>query len=247
MGGTGAIWSSLTKKVAKGKIKQSCEIVRIDPVKKVAIDQNGTEYFYENILSTIPLKNLVNLVDNIPSTIIDRTLKLKHSSTNIVGIGVEGQLPKELEKKCWMYFPEENCPFYRVTLFSNYSKNNVPDHKKHISFMTETSESEDKNVNHADLIDETIQGLIKTNIISKEDKVVSTWMYRAEFGYPTPSLERDEILKEVIPYLDNIKVYSRGRFGAWKYEVSNQDHSFMQGVEWVDKIFLGKKETTLVI
>ena len=36
-----------------------------------------------------------------------------------------------------------------------------------------------------------------------------------------------------------------GRFGAWKYEVSNQDHSFMQGVELVDRLALGDSELTL--
>jgi len=34
------------------------------------------------------------------------------------------------------------------------------------------------------------------------------------------------------------------RFGAWKYEVSNQDHSFAQGVECVDHLFSGSAEET---
>ena len=29
-------------------------------------------------------------------------------------------------KKCWLYFPEDNCPFYRATVFSLYAKDNCP-------------------------------------------------------------------------------------------------------------------------
>lgn len=39
-------------------------------------------------------------------------------------------------------------------------------------------------------------------------------------------------------------IWSRGHFGAWKYEVSNQDPSLMQGVEAVDHILTGAEEAT---
>ena len=49
----------------------------------------------------------------------------------------------------------------------------------------------------------------------------------------------------MLPALEQFDIYSRGRFGAWKYEVSNQDHSFMQGVEAVERIVNAREELTL--
>ena len=40
-------------------------------------------------------------------------------------------------------------------------------------------------------------------------------------------------------------IWSRGRFGSYKYEVANQDHSLMLGVECADNVMFGTKELTL--
>jgi len=66
----------------------------------------------------------------------------------------------------------------------------------------------------------------------------------AEFGYPVPTVDRDEILHDVVTALEKMNIFSRGRFGGWKYEAANMDHSVMQGVEAVDRILDGTGEVT---
>jgi hypothetical protein len=39
--------------------------------------------------------------------------------------------------------------------------------------------------------------------------------------------------------------YSRGRFGAWRYEIATQDHTFMQGAEVAGRLMLGDAEPTI--
>ena len=143
-----------------------------------------------------------------------------------------------------MYFPEDNCPFYRVTLFSNYSPYNVPDIRHYWSLIAEVSESPHKPVNRGGLMEEVLEGALNTRLIECREDIASTWSYRAEYGYPTPGLDRDEVLAEIVPFFEASDVYSRGRFGSWKYEVSNQDHSFMQGVEVVERLLNGRPEIT---
>src|SRR5678815_1426668 len=162
----------------------------------------------------------------------------------MVGIGIKQPCPST---KSWMYFPEANCPFYRVTYLSNYSPYMTPDKNTHYSLLCETSYSEFKPVDGKTIIDDTIRGLINAGMIKEEDQkdIVDTWVYHAKYSYPTPSVERDSILAQAIPYLEKHGIYSRGRFGMWKYEVSNTDHTLMQGVELVNRLINGEAETTI--
>lgn len=102
-----------------------------------------------------------------------------------------------------------------------------------------------KPVDRANILRDSIQGLINTDMIKAEDEIVSTYHRCFDHGYPTPSLEREGVLKELLPKLQAKDIYSRGRFGSWRYEVGNQDHSFMLGVEAADHIVNGAVELTL--
>ena len=101
-----------------------------------------------------------------------------------------------------------------------------------------------KPVDATRVCEDTIVGLLNTGLVADRRQVHHVWHRRLEHGYPTPSRSRDGALAAIQPALEARGVYSRGRFGAWKYEVSNQDHSFMQGVEAVNRLLgLGDEPT----
>src|SRR5262249_40912222 len=159
----GAIWNACADRLEKSRTHFGRKAQRIDTAGRRLITSDGGIWPYDVLISTIPIPELLRLTrrDDL-SQIASRGLK--SSKTNIVGVGLKGETPEHLRTKCWMYFPEQNCPFYRVTVFSNYSPNNVPDIEKTWSLMTETSESDFKPVNHETLVQDTIAGLVNTKL-----------------------------------------------------------------------------------
>ena len=244
-GGTGAIWRAVAARVDSAKFRYRQRVVAVDPKNRSVTFSSGFKVRYQQLLSTIALDDLIRLGGSgFSADAHQQSEKLSYSSTHVIGIGMEGSPTPALQKKCWMYFPESNCPFYRVTVFSNYSSENVPQPGRQWSLMAEIAESGYKRVNRQELMDQTIQGMLATGLISDPKTIISRWQFCAPHGYPTPFLGRDSVLKSLRAELEPQQIYSRGRFGGWRYEVSNQDHSFMQGVEWADWIIQGLGETT---
>ncbi|HEX8911360.1 MAG TPA: FAD-dependent oxidoreductase [Humisphaera sp.] len=246
-GGTGEFYRRFAKPL-EGHVHLNKTIDFVNMTKKEVRFSDGEVVHYDQLVTTIPLDKLCNDVINgeMPREIKKASAGLRHSGGYMVGIGIKQPCPST---KSWMYFPEDNCPFYRVTYLSNYSPYMTPDKDRYYSLLTETSYSEFKPVDGSRIVDDTITGLVNAGLLKDEDRkdICDTWVYDAKYSYPTPSVERDGILSEVIPYLERHDIYSRGRFGMWKYEVANTDHSLMQGVELVNRLLLGEPEQTIGI
>ncbi len=243
-GGTGAIYNGIAKSFSSN-ISLDHDLAEVELEKKAVLFANGARHSYDQLISTIPVDQLVAKCTNAPDEVRAAATQLVHNSAYVVGIGLKG---KREDTKCWMYFPEDNCPFYRVTNFHNYSPYNVPggDVDNYYALMCETSYSSHKLVSKDDIVEETIQGLINSGMIKESDRahIVSRYLIDVPYAYPVPTTGRDDALSVIQPFLESHDVYSRGRFGAWKYEVGNMDHSFMQGVEVVDSILTGAEEKT---
>lgn len=265
--GTGGIWIAVanTLPAEKKRFGKKGTVKKVNADKKQVILEDGTTVRYERLISTMAIDFLAEAMED--EKLKELSKGLFYSSTHVIGVGIRGSRPERIGDKCWLYFPEDDCPFYRATIFSNYSPYNQPakdvklptlqlangskpqstqaQEGPYWSIMLEVSESSMKPVNQETLLQDCIQGLVNTEMLRPEDEIVSTYHRRFDHGYPTPTLEREGVLKQVLPALQEKGIYSRGRFGSWRYEVGNQDHSFMLGVEAADNIVNGAVELTL--
>ena len=135
-------------------------------------------------------------------------------------------------------------PFYRGSLLSAYSPENVREPGRQWSILLEVAAAPEAPLDPGELIPACERALRAAGVVPDETQVLTRWHRCLPRGYPVPTLGRDAILDALDARLRARRIWSRGRFGGWKYEVSNQDHSFHQGVEAVDAAVLGAPETT---
>jgi len=239
-GGTGGLYTRFLPYVGD-HLQLRREIVEIDLASKRVRFADGGEDRYDVLLSALPIPELLRRLRPVPADLLRVAAGLHHNHGLVVGVGVARPATTT---KCWTYFPESNAPFYRVTFLSNYSPRIAPE--GHMLLLTETSYSDHKHEDRAAIVDRVVEGLLATGLLepADRDRIVATHVEDVEYLYPVPTLTRDRALAEIQPFLMAHNICSRGRFGAWKYEISNMDHSVMQGVEVIDSLLLGEPERT---
>ncbi|MBW3613736.1 MAG: FAD-dependent oxidoreductase [Actinobacteria bacterium] len=242
-GGTGFLYNKL-RTFIDHNLHLETTVASVDPVAKEVRTTDGRVWPYDVLLNTMPLNKLIACTDSVPDAVRAATDDLVWSGSHIVGVGIDR--PADSTKN-WIYFPEPSVPFYRVTYLSNYSPYMTPEPDQTL-FLTETSRSVHKPEDAETIVDRVIDGLVSTRLMEQEDRnrIATTWLCSPDMSYPVPSVGRDAALGTIQPWLREQGIWSRGRFGAWLYEIGNMDHSTMQGVEFVNQVLLDDPETVWI-
>ena len=242
-GGTGEIYRRMAQRFPD-RVKTGKELVAVDAAGKRVSFSDGTGDTYDVLISTGPLDLLVRMLKPAEGGLMDAVAELHHNNLLVLGLGLEKKIDTG---KCWIYFADDDMPCYRATYFSHYSPFNVPkgDTERYSSLMCEMSFRVGETPDPAKEIDRVVDYLIRAKILEESDRsrIVSRYHRTVAYSYPIPTLGRDRALATLQPALLGKGIYSRGRFGAWRYEIGNMDHSVMMGVEAVDHVLAGAKET----
>jgi len=242
-GGTGDIYRRMAALFPE-KIHKHKELSEVDVERRRVSFADGSGDSYDVLISTAPLDLLATrMLKPADNRLRDAAQGLEHNNLLVVGFG----LKKKIETgRCWIYFTDAEMPCYRATYFSHYSPFNVPngDTEQYSSLMCEISFRVGESPDPEKILDQVMAGLIRARVLEKEDqqRVLSRYHRFVGYSYPIPTLGRDQALAALQPALLEKGIYSRGRFGAWKYEIGNMDHSVMMGVEAVNHIVAGEKE-----
>ena len=118
------------------------------------------------LLSTMPLNHLIDRMESVPDAVASAVSGLHWSGSHIVGVGVDRAADTT---KNWIYFPEPDVPFYRVTYLSNYSPYITPEPDQTL-FLTETSRSRHKPEPDDGIVERVIDGLETTGLMQLGDR-----------------------------------------------------------------------------
>jgi protoporphyrinogen oxidase len=240
--GTGMLYERIAAALPR-PVRLGTAATAIDPVARRISFSDGSDTDYDELLTTMPIPELVPRIDGCPDDVVAAARSLTSTSGIFVGVGVAGEAPPE---RCWLYFPDPEVPFYRVTYLSNYSPAMVPGPGL-FSLLAEISVSRHRPFDVAHAGERTLDGLVAGGLLTPAQRrhdVVSTHVFTVPYSYPVPTLDRDVALAVVHGWLEPRGIRSRGRFGAWRYEIGNTDHSIMQGVELADRWLSGAPERT---
>ncbi|WP_162244368.1 protoporphyrinogen/coproporphyrinogen oxidase [Sphingomonas sp. Leaf339] len=241
-GGTGAIWRTLSDQLPATRVRTGAEVVRIDTEGRRLWFADGGTLSYGSLISSMPL-DLLMTVCGLETT--PDLPPFHYASASFVGFGIEGAPPAWLTGVHSFHLPDPDIPCWRLSFPASLSDRNVPD-ADHWSILCEISHNDGLNYDVGQAAGRIEGHLRQIGIIPVGAKIVSLWQHSMEHGYPVPFFRRDHLLGAVHGLLEKRRIFSRGRFGGWKYEVSNMDHPFMQGVEAVDRVLHGTAETTYV-
>lgn len=206
-GGCQTIVDGFYKKI-KSNVCLNIKTEKID-LKNKRILAGGKYYFYDKLISTQPLKELLLQTENLPKNISSLIKNLQYTTTRCINIGIKYKrdIPDILKNIHWLYAPEKKYPFYRIGVYSNISPSAAP--KKCFSLYIETTDIK----NSEDLI----PILKKMKIIRTDDEILSLNVIDMKYSYVIYNKERTKTLNKINKFLLDNDIYSIGRYGGWEY------------------------------
>lgn len=225
-GGIDFLPKAIARKIINIKLDE--KVTKIDIDKKIVFTEK-TNYPFENLVSTMPLKKLVGLIDGAPEEIKNAAKKLRCNTICAIILGVNK--PKVSEHQV-LYVPQEDVLTYRLSFATNYGKNVAPQGMS--SICAEWSYLDDKKISDEDLIERIIEDLIKMGFLKDKKEVVFKDVLKLEHAYVLFDFNRNENLKLIRDYLIKNSIYSVGQFGAWEH--SSMDDSILHGKKVVENL-----------
>lgn len=226
-GGIGALAEALAKPL-QARILQNAPVSKIDLTRKTAL-VNGQKIHFRKLVNTLALPAFIQLLDR------QKVLQKAASCLSAADITVYHlAVNRQVNPFSWIYFPDEQTPFYRVGLQSGFSPAASPENTSllyiELPGLKEPTPALEKQIWNA---------LVQKGIIEETDKpIFNAWQPIAN-AYVHYTFAREKAVKKIQDRLRAKGVFCVGRYGRWEY--SFMESALLQGKETAH-ILAGSKQ-----
>jgi UDP-galactopyranose mutase len=229
-GGIGALVESLSENMS---VELGSEVTWFIP------SSNAIETFYvendkekslksEKVVSSIPLPEIVHMMDDVPEVVQSAADNLIYNSLVCIMVGVKRP---NIINKHWLYFPENDLIFNRISFPMNFSPYTTPDGSS--SILVEVT-YRDQLINIEKTKRQVLLDLVKANLITEDDEVEVCEAIDFKYAYVIYDLNHRKNVKVIHDYLNAHNIIPIGRFGEWEYY--NMDKTILSGKNAAEKI-----------
>ncbi len=197
--------------------------------KKCVEFSNNKKVFFEKLISTLPLPEIIKYIDDVPNDVKKASQDLENNSVYCVNLGIERE---KISPYHYVYFYEPDFLFHRISYPMNLSKHTVPGGCS--SITTETSYSKYKKISRENIIDRVVEDLTRAKILFPDDKIVVSDAADLKYAYVIYDKNHRRNVTKIHEFLRKNSIFPCGRFGEWEY--LNMDHSITSGKRTAEEI-----------
>ena len=208
------------------------EVVRVDPRSRMLYFGNGAAAPYDAVVSSIPLPELVPMIEGAPRDVREAAARLACTEVVIVSLGVDRA---DLVDAHWSYFYDRDVFFTRLSTPHLQSPHNVPPGCGSLQaecYYSRKYRPLDRKPE--DCIEPVIRDLIRCGVLRESDKILFRHAMHIPYANVIFDLECAPALATVHGWLDDIGIAYCGRYGDWAYIWTDQ--SFISGEKAAQKV-----------
>lgn len=263
--GPGQLWDVTAEEVKKmgGTILTNARVIALhkneeNVLTSITYEQDGKTYEVEGdiVISSMPIKDLVEGMNDVPETPLRIARGLPYRDYMTVGVLVDKlELKNETTQKTvgnivpdnWVYVHDRSVKMGRFQIYNNWSPYMVKDleHTVWIGLEYFCNEGDELwSMSNEDFAKLGVREMVNLNLICSNNNVLDTHVERVKKAYPAyfDTYAEMDTLREWLDTIPNL--YCVGRNGQHRY--NNIDHSMCTSFEAVSNIRSGRTDKSNV-
>lgn len=211
------------------KLAEKTKIINNFKVEKIERNGNGwlinKEKYYDDIVSTIPLPELIKCLDNVPQRVLRAVNNLKYNSLITIMLGLNFKI-KDIS---WIYFAGNEL-YHRLNFVSNFSENAAPKGKS--SLIAEITYRKDNKI--VTMTDQEIINVVISQFGCHKLEICYSKVYKTKYAYVIYDINYYKNMQIINSFLEERGIKTIGRFAEWQYY--NMDNCIDKAMELSKKL-----------